>query len=490
MAGHALALVDLSPTISLDWVCPGHLPRLLGKLPDAAGLFSATRGEHQEALAAFWDLVHQGMDARRELQLQTLDGEHWFRLHAMHGVGADGQPFLVLNLEDIDSELTGEQEKIERRRKETIQSMAAGIAHEFNNYLTPIRGFIELTMDALGEEHPSTDGLRTALTQAEACAELVKQIMFSSSKSLLNLRKVNLSTLLSNLVIDAVHVLKIDTAAIEIRQRISQDMPAIWIDHEMFRQAIRHLIHNAVLAMPRGGVLTVSAEGAKAGKPGDTDFVLIEIIDTGEGIRTEHMGKIFDPFFTTRNRAEARGMGLPMVQGMVTQMGGWIEIQSAPGKGTRVAMHLPTQAPGQKTSSTGVLRDEDGTRAVAVIPTGRMLVADDEDYVLKLISRVFSKEGWDITEATSFYEVLNSLETRKEHYDVLILDVSMPGPSAEETLRRILDAGCKAHILLVSGLPGSERMDRLIKQSNGIFISKPFSLGNLVDRVEKLMASG
>jgi DNA-binding response OmpR family regulator len=108
-----------------------------------------------------------------------------------------------------------------------------------------------------------------------------------------------------------------------------------------------------------------------------------------------------------------------------------------------------------------------------------MLVADDEDYVLKLISRVFSKEGWDITEATSFYEVLTTLETRKEHYDVLILDVRMPGPSAEETLRRILDAGCKAHILLVSGLPRSERMDRLIKQSNGIFISKPFSLGEL-----------
>jgi two-component system cell cycle sensor histidine kinase/response regulator CckA len=327
-------------------------------------------------------------------------------------------------------------------------------------------------------------------TQAEACAELVKQIMFSSSKSLLNLRKVNLSTLLSNLVIDAVHVLKIDTGAIDIRQHISPDMPAIWIDHEMFRQAIRHLIHNAVLAMPRGGVLTVSAQGAKPGKPGDTDFVLIEITDTGEGIRTEHMGKIFDPFFTTRNRAEARGMGLPMVQGMVTQMGGWIEIQSAPGKGTRVALHLPTQAPGQKSTPPGGLRDEDGTRAVAVIPTGRMLIADDEDYVLKLISRVFSKEGWDITEATSFYEVLNSLETRKEHYDVLILDVSMPGPSAEETLQRILDAGCKAHILLVSGLPGSERMDHLIKLSNGIFISKPFSLGNLVDRVEKLMASG
>lgn len=118
-----------------------------------------------------------------------------------------------------------------------------------------------------------------------------------------------------------------------------------------------------------------------------------------------------------------------------------------------------------------------------------MLIADDEDYVLKLITRLFAKQGWEITEASSFYEVLNVVDQHPDRFDVLVLDIGMPGPSAEETLKRIREANCHSHIVLVSGFPEDNRIRNLVDLCHGSFISKPFSLSSLLERVQDLMAT-
>ncbi len=136
----------------------------------------------------------------------------------------------------------------------------------------------------------------------------------------------------------------------------------------------------------------------------------------------------------------------------------------------------------------GTSETESHSQPPAPPPPGRMLIADDEDYVLKLITRLFTKQGWEITEASSFYEVLNVVNQHPERFDVLVLDIGMPGPSAEETLQRIREAHCHSHIVLVSGFPENERIQNLVDLCNGSFISKPFSLSSLLERVQNLMA--
>lgn len=481
--GGAVAIVSTDPRVELNWLEPGPLKtRFDGEPPSVSVLFSSAQGNHQRKLADFWADMEQNETATTQLQLTQPNGEsNWYRFHSMRGTFDDGSPYLMLSLIDIEQLLQGEKQRIESRRTEAIQNMASGIAHEFNNNLTPIRGFIELTLDCMDQDDFSRDGLATALKQVEACADLVKQIMFTSSKSILNLRKVSPSTLLSNIVYDAIHFLEIPIDTTEVVQEIQPDLPAIWIDHDVFRDAIRHLLHNAMTAMPQGGTLRVSANQAD-------DYVRISIQDTGVGINPRNLEKVFDPFFTTRNRAEARGMGLPMVQGMVSQMGGWTQIDSVPDRGTTITIYLPLKSKAESEEEQAGSRGSGHSVASPLGPAGRMLVADDEDYILKLITRVFSKEGWEIVEGSSFYEVLNVMEHQREEFDVLILDISMPGPSAEETLERIRNSGFDKPIIMVSGLPNSDRIKSMIETYNCAFISKPFSLGSILDRVETLMA--
>lgn len=480
--GCAIAVVKVGPPLGLSWICADSLSTYFsGGEPNINQLFAATRTEDQPLLSHFWEQVNQGSGASCDIKLQGPGGEEaWFHLDAVEQdiLGEKHTLFSCMNMANF---IANGQEHIEKQRKDTIQSLAAGIAHEFNNYLTPIRGFIELSLDVLGPDHNCADGLTTALNQAEACAQLVKQILTSSSKSILTLRKVSIARLLSNIVADSIHT-DMPDGSINVIQDIADDLPQMWIDHEIFRDAIRQLISNAINAMPNGGDLTVRGKLIAEDK-----WIELEIEDTGCGMSPTILSKVFDPFFTTQNRAQARGMGLPMVRGMVTQLGGDINIRSEVHQGTTVTVRLPArknrdEAPSSIDMPYHAPKEEEEV----VPPTGHMLIADDEDYVLKLITRIFTKQNWDVEQAASSYEVLNSLEANPNAFDVLILDISMPGPPPEETLNRLKSAKCSAHIVLVSGLPYDNRMQELERISGGIFIGKPFSLNSLTAKVAEL----
>lgn len=383
----------------------------------------------------------------------------------------------------------------ESRRMEAIGSMAGGIAHEFNNHLTPIGGYIELAIDHLGPNHALTEGLQTALDRVHYCADLVAQIQSYGRQSMLLPARVDIGRLIPATARLALSAHPGAQERIQVKEALPDDLPKVWVDQGHLHEALVHLLRNAVEAMPDGGQLTLSAGKALADTippnsslkaRAQNGYVRISISDTGRGIAPEHRPRIFDPFFTTRSRAVARGMGLPMVQGMVEQHGGWIDIQSEPGRGTTVNLYLPAAV---EPSTPAVPTDEDGTMTVqpAAAP-GRLLLADDELSIRRLLSRVFELEGWQVDEAEDYDGVMKAIHEDPSGYALFVLDLTMPGCSTEDAITALRERDPNARVLFISGCSRDERVEKLVQMIRSEFVSKPFSPQKLVEKVDQLLA--
>lgn len=476
--------------------------RLLGYDPGEMDLqrddlFQLVADEDRSKLSQALETLLKGERVKVDVRLRRKDGEYvWVQLvgGALSVRGDDRLRIagILRNTHDLHRALLSLHEA---RRVETVGNMASGIAHEFNNHLTPIRGYIELAQDMLGSDHPLAEGLAAALERVTYCADLVSQIQAYGRKSMLMPESVRVERLVPSSVRLALSSFPDVSDRIAVKQEWADELPSLWVDQGQFQQALLHLFRNAIEAMPNGGVLTIRAEpvsdmggGGRASSTREREeegFLCVSVADTGCGIHPEHRSRIFEPFFTTHNRAVARGMGLPMVQGMVAQHGGWMEMKTDVGQGTTVALFLPIQDP---TADSGPVTDADGTIPVqhAAAP-GRMLIADDEPFIRRLIKKVFQPEGWRIDEAGNNDEVLEMVGGDGNRYGLIVLDLTMPGASTEETIMHIRETDPAARILFISGYTRDERIERLLAMVKSDFISKPFSPKTLLTRVDELI---
>lgn len=451
-----------------------------------------------DALRQGWSRAADGIPFSAEFRWRHKDGSWlWLNLTAIPLRNASSRGPKVLGLLRGTQALREYQEgQVEARRLETVGTMAGGIAHEFNNNLTPIRGYLELALDDLGPYHPLAEGLRIALDRVTYCADLVSQIQAYGRKSLLQCEAADVTRLISSAVRLAFSMNRERSEKIECEEILQAGMPLVWLDVAQFQQAVIQLVRNSLEAMPGGGRLTLRAEivdiarrmnrGGQEIAPGR--YLCLAVADTGEGVAPEHQSHVFDPFFTTRGRASARGMGLPMVQGMAAQHEGWVEMQSVVGKGTQVRVYLPVRE--DKTGLASVVKvDSDGTMPVLeAAPVGTLLVADDEPSIRSIIRRVFETEGWEVLEAADTESVLRAMRDYRYPIHLVVMDATLPGPPLEEVIARARQASRDLKILLTSGFERTDHMDRLIRNHGLSFLAKPFSTKELVARVDQLLA--
>lgn len=454
-----------------------------------------------ESLRKAWS----GLMAREEMDLEIRlcrkDGQRrWVHIFAVPVPSWNGGRLRAVGVLRDTHDLHEVQEALfEARRLQTIGTMASGIAHEFNNHLTPIRGFIELALDHLGPQHPVAEGLRTALSRVDHCAELVAQVQAYGRKTLLLPAPISLPRFLSTALRVALTPYRGQGRRITLREEWPHSLPTLWADPAQLQEAIVQLVRNAVEAMPDGGTLTVRASpvyvqksGARShrgGRPGE--YLCISVIDTGVGMSPELLEQALDPFFTTHGRAGRRGMGLPVVQGMVSQHDGWLEMRSQPGRGTQVDLYLPLQKREAPAPEPQPVMDADGTMQVLpAAPVGKLLVGEDEPLIRGLVRKVFEAEGWVVEEVSSFDEMLARLRSGPFDYSIVVADLTMGGPPAEEVLSEILRKQPGIKILLVSGFGRDERVEKLLATTHAAFVSKPFSPKEILAKVDELLTSG
>jgi PAS domain S-box-containing protein len=369
-----------------------------------------------------------------------------------------------------------EEEFRQAQKMDAMGRLAGGVAHDFNNILTVIIGISEIAMAQAASGEAVMGDLREIHQAASKAAALTHQLLAFSRKQLLSVRPVNvhehiegLSTLLRRIL----------PVSIQLRCDLRAAWPMIEADPNQLDQVFLNLAVNAKAAMGEGGVLTISTDNEASGSGSRT--VAVRIADTGTGMSPETQARIFEPFFTTRPAGEGTGLGLSMVYGIVTQLGGAIQVRSQLGAGTVFTMQFPCSSNADKplpSSSVAVN---------AVTDHERILLVDDDEAVRRMGARALEKLGYSVHATSSSTEALTLLTNPHNRFDLVITDIMMPAVTGIELVKEARRHQPHVRVLYVSGYAAETAS---VDESAGetAFLQKPFTLEQMAMAVRALLS--
>ncbi len=395
--------------------------------------------------------------------------------------------YLVHVAKDITEQKKMESEIFQAHKMEAIGTLAAGIAHDFNNILTAIYGYSELALEETSPEQQSKSDIREVLLAARRAKELVQQILSFSRKTP---QKHN-PVLPAPIIKEALKLMRASLpSTISIRQRIDNNCGTIMGDPTQLHQVLVNLCTNAFHAMEEtGGTLSVTLRKAEADdllaaqdhdESGKNNFIMLSVSDTGSGIDEAILPYIFDPYYTTKEKGKGTGMGLALVQDIVKNMDGSIEVETKGGQGT--AFHILFQA-GEKTKER---QDFDAT---ASLPKGNehILLVDDEPTIVDFEKRILEKLGYQVTATTDSLEALKTFKEQPDTFSLLLSDQTMPHMTGVELATEMLRIREDLPIILCSGY--SQNLIRQHVLDSGIYelLIKPVSIADLAQKIRSAL---
>jgi CheY-like chemotaxis protein len=233
--------------------------------------------------------------------------------------------------------------------------------------------------------------------------------------------------------------------------------------------------------MPEGGEVTIRVdavvvEGDKARAPGA--HVRIHVRDTGSGMDASTLARIFEPFFTTKEAGRGTGLGLSTVYGIVDQSGGWVEVDSEPGKGSTFCVFLPVALPPAPTEAKLQRLREGGA--------GKVMLVEDDGAVRRVAKRILGARGYDVIEAADGLEALELSEQHLDTLALLVTDVVMPSLNGPEVARRLRERRRDLPVLFISGFADSVITDAILRSGHRL-LRKPFSADDLAEEVRAIL---
>jgi two-component system, cell cycle sensor histidine kinase and response regulator CckA len=381
---------------------------------------------------------------------------------------------------DVSAEIALKEQLAEAQRIEAVGRLAGGVAHDFNNLLTVILGNGELLRPVVQSDAEARGGLDELMNAGQRAAALTAQLLAFGRRQMLELRQLDLVSVLSDI---REMLTSLVGEQIELAVEFPPGVPPIRADRAQIEQVIVNLVLNARHAMKEGGSLSISLDQVALLEPlitrADTvppgTWVTVEIRDTGHGMDAGTIARIFEPFFTTKPFGSGTGLGLATVYGIVKQTGGFIEVQSAVGKGTRFRIFF---SPAASAASTDVLetgREVGGSETI--------LVVEDEPSVRALLEKQLGSAGYAVLSAENAQVALELAGRAKSRIDLLVTDVVLPGTGGPELARQLGDLRRDLKVLLISGYsPDSAAIDAA-EERGWSFLPKPFSRTGLLDAV-------
>ncbi|RLB90598.1 MAG: hypothetical protein DRH26_09390, partial [Deltaproteobacteria bacterium] len=339
-------------------------------------------------------------------------------LMSAHLLRIDNQDVILSITRDITEQRKLEAQLRQAQKMESIGTLAGGIAHDFNNILFPILGYAEMLLEDVPCDSPFQNSLKGIYTSALRAKDLVKQILTFARQENSELMLMKMQPVIK----EALKLIRSTIpTTIEIKQDINPDCGVIKADPTQIHQIIMNLATNAYHAMEEmGGELKVSLKEMEFGtldlinpvmKPGS--YACLTVADTGKGMDKTVTDKIFDPFFTTKTIGKGTGMGLSVVHGIVTAMGGAIHVYSEPGKGTQFHVYLPVEKSlSQEQAITSKAELQGGTEQI--------LLVDDEEAILQMERLMLERLGYQVTSRTSSLEALEAFRKNPDKFDMVI----------------------------------------------------------------------
>lgn len=377
----------------------------------------------------------------------------------------------------------------ETQKLESVGLLAGGIAHDFNNILSGVLGNASLALDDVSPGSHLASRLADVVNATERAAQLTRQLLAYAGKGRFVIELLDLSQQvreISGLVQTSV------PRTVQLRLELADGLPCIEADAAQIQQVIMNLVINGAEAIPEGktgsvlittGVqdvdeayiqTTVSGIDIKQGR-----YVALEVHDTGIGITPEVISRIFDPFFTTK--FAGRGLGLAAVRGIVQGHGGAMKVYSAPGQGTTFKLLFPASQKEdnrrlQKASEPAVLKG-----------SGTILVIDDEEIVRRTAKATLERFGYDVVVAEDGQQGLDTFRRLADRVDVVLLDMTMPVLSGEETFRELRMIRPDVKVILSSGYNEVEAIRRFTGKGLAGFLQKPYTAARLAEAVRSVL---
>jgi signal transduction histidine kinase len=238
----------------------------------------------------------------------------------------------------IAAQRVAESRLVQAAKLVAVGEMAAGVAHELNNPLTTVSGFVELVMNELPEKSTARDDLELVLREANRARGVVRRLLDFARQSESAHVRTDFNEIVSDVLALVNHLLQ--TSGIEVTVELGEHLPWITVDRNQIKQVILNLIHNALHSMPAGGKLWIVTAKRRREKK---DYLTVRVRDTGTGIPPENMERVFEPFFTTRSKEGGTGLGLSVSYGIIADHGGFIEVESKVGSGSTFTVWLPVE---------------------------------------------------------------------------------------------------------------------------------------------------
>ncbi|HEU4643337.1 MAG TPA: response regulator [Gemmatimonadaceae bacterium] len=386
----------------------------------------------------------------------------------------------VHTVHDLSERRRLEEELHQSRKMDAIGRLAGGVAHDINNVLTAITCYSEMLLADL----PGADARREDVLEirhaAQRAAGLTGQLLAFSRKQILQPRLIDLNIVVGDMERMLTRMIGED---ITLALSLAPDLWLVRADPGQLEQVVMNLAVNARDAMPRGGRIEIATANLSLERPyvhrqgvvEPGDYVSLRVSDCGGGIHEDIMPHLFEPFFTTKGQGKGTGLGLSTVYGIITQSNGKIEVTSEPGAGAAFTMYLP-RADGEEHETA---RTDAGVRG-AGHGSETILVAEDDDALRNLLTRLLSQHGYRVLAASGAAEAVALAERHAGEVHLLLTDVVMPGGSGRELAERLWEVLPGLRVLYMSGYTDDVLVHRGVSDAVHTVLQKPFTTEALV----------
>ncbi len=469
-------------------------PRLTGR-PAAAFVENAELAFadiiHPDDRARIWQEIQAALLEREsfelEYRIETPGGEKWVW---ERGRGVFGEDGVLEALEGFITDITLrkqlERQAVESQRLDAVGQLAGGVAHDFNNLLQVINGYAAMLAEDLDHGRGDPAHVAEIRRAGQRAGSLVRHLLAFSRRQVLHRTALDLNLTLASLLPRLESTLG---DAIEVVFQDDPHLGRVDADPAQLEQALVDLCRNAGEAMPEGGRVEIATAdvildaddcahlpGTRPGR-----HARLTVTDTGHGMTPQVAARALEPFFTTKGVGAGPGLGLATVYGIVQQHGGGLSLQSVPGRGTRVAIYLPTTEPAVATApgSDQVAGPEQPAHPA-------ILVAEDDPAVLQLIRRLLEKDGYPVLTARDGREALAVFASHRDTVALAVLDVVMPGADGRAVHDAIRRESPDLPVIFCTGYDLAVLHPDLDVGEGTTVLQKPFTPADLLAAIRKL----
>jgi two-component system, cell cycle sensor histidine kinase and response regulator CckA len=366
------------------------------------------------------------------------------------------------------------EEQLQQAQKmESVGRLAGGVAHDFNNMLGVILGYVGFALDQVPAPNPLREDLEEIHKAATRSAELTRQLLAFARRQVIAPKVLDLNSTVSGLV---AMLQRLIGEGVRLEWKPGADIWSVRVDPSQIDQILANLCINARDAMNGTGQLTIAASNVsleeansvRFGRIQPGDYVRLAVVDTGCGMDQQTQSRLFEPFFTTKAMGKGTGLGLSTVYGIVKQNGGYVAVESSIGKGTTMAVYLPRHV--------GALSAECETEGEDLPPTSQetVLLVEDEPAMLEMTTRVLRGMGYRVVAVGSAEDALRIARERGDEIRVLLTDVVMPDMNGRDLATVIAARHPHIAVVFMSGYTADVIASQGVPEGV-VFLEKPFT---------------